>query len=192
MAFSLNEIFSVALILFSLIDIVGSVPVLIAIKKKGGHIQPLKATLISGILMVGFVYVGQSILKLFALDIPSFSIAGAIVILIIAFEMILGITLMKETEDEKKTGSIVPIAFPLIAGAGTLSTLLSLRTIYKEENLLVGIFLNLILIYIVLRNLAWIEKVIGKSGTAVLRRVFGVILLAISVKILKSNISFPL
>lgn len=192
MQFSLNEIFSITLILFSLIDIVGSVPVLISIKRKGGPIHPVRATLISGMLMVGFLYVGQFLLKLFALDIPSFSIAGAIVVLIMAFEMILGITLMKENEDEKGSGFIVPIAFPLIAGAGTLSTILSLRTIYREENLLVGIFLNLILIYVVLRNLAWIEKVIGKSGMAVLRRVFGVILLAIGVKILKSNLSFPL
>jgi multiple antibiotic resistance protein len=137
--------------------------------------------------MVGFLYLGQSILTLFGLDVASFAMAGAIVIFIVAMEMILGITLIKDDPDAKGSGSIVPLAFPLIAGAGTLTTILSLRAVYQETNVLIGILLNLVFVYIVLRSASWLERVVGKSGFAVLRRVFGMILLAISVKIFKSN-----
>ena len=140
--------------------------------------------------MVSFLYLGQSILTLFGLDVASFAVAGAIIIFIIAMEMILGITLIKNDPEAKGTGSIVPLAFPIIAGAGTLSTILSLRAVYEETNILIGIILNLIVVYIVLRISSWLEQKIGKSGFAVLRRVFGVILLAIAVKIVKSNFSF--
>lgn len=186
----LKEIFSVSLILFSVIDIVGSVPFIILIKKREGRIYAEKATIISAVLMVAFLYLGQSILNLFGLDVASFAVAGAIVIFIVAMEMILGITLIKDDPDAKGSGSIVPLAFPLIAGAGTLTTIISLRAVYQETNVLIGILVNLVLIYIVLRSVSWLERVIGKSGFAVLRRVFGVILLAIAVKILKGNISF--
>lgn len=188
--FDLKEIFSVSLILFSVIDIIGSVPFIILIKKREGRIYAEKATIISALLMVGFLYLGQSILKLFGLDVASFAVAGAIVIFIVAMEMILGITLIKDDPDAKGSGSIVPLAFPLIAGAGTLTTILSLRAVYQEANVLMGILLNLILVYIVLRSSSWLERVVGKSGFAVLRRVFGVILLAIAVKIFKTNV-FP-
>jgi multiple antibiotic resistance protein len=137
--------------------------------------------------MVGFLFLGQSILKLFGLDVASFALAGAIVIFIVAMEMILGITLIKDDPDAKGSGSIVPLAFPLIAGAGTLTTILSLRAVYQEANILVGILFNLIFVYLVLRSSVWLERVIGKSGFAVLRRVFGVILLAIAVKIFKTH-----
>lgn len=183
-----KEIFSVSLILFSVIDIIGSVPFIILIKKREGRIHAEKATLISAVLMVGFLYLGLSILKLFGLDVSSFAVAGAIVIFIVAMEMILGITLIKDDPDAKGTGSIVPLAFPLIAGAGTLTTILSLRAVYEEVNVLIGILLNLVLVYIVLRSASWLERVLGNSGFAVLRRVFGVILLAIAVKIFKSNV----
>ncbi len=184
----LKEIFSVSLILFSVIDIIGSVPFIILIKKREGRIYAEKATLISAVLMVGFLYLGLSILKLFGLDVASFAVAGAIVIFIVAMEMILGITLIKDDPQAKGTGSIVPLAFPLIAGAGTLTTILSLRAVYEETNVLIGILLNLVFVYIVLRSSSWLERVIGTSGFAVLRRVFGVILLAIAVKIFKSNV----
>lgn len=186
----LKEIFSVTLILFSVIDILGSIPFIIIIRKREGRIQSEKATIISAVLMVGFLFLGQSILKLFGLDVASFAVAGAIVIFIVAMEMILGITLIKDDPEASGTGSVVPLAFPLIAGAGTLTTILSLRAVYAEVNVLIGIIVNLAFVYLVLRSSVWLERVIGKSGFAVLRRVFGVILLAIAVKIFKSNFSF--
>jgi multiple antibiotic resistance protein len=152
-----KEIFSVSLILFSVIDIIGSVPFIILIKKREGRIYAEKATLISAVLMVGFLYLGQSILKLFGLDVASFAVAGAIVIFIVAMEMILGITLIKDDPEAKGSGSIVPLAFPLIAGAGTLTTILSLRAVYQESNVLIGIILNLFFVYLVLRSSAWLE-----------------------------------
>ncbi len=184
---NLKEIFSVTLILFSVIDILGSIPFIITIRKREGTIQAGKASLISAGLMIAFLYLGVSILQLFGLDIPSFAVAGSIVIFIVAMEMILGITLFREDPDSKGSGSIVPLAFPLIAGAGTLTTILSLRAVYHEINILIGILLNVIFVYLVLRSSVWLERVIGKSGFAVLRRVFGVILLAIAVKIFKTH-----
>ena len=188
-AMNSKDIFSVTLILFSVIDILGSIPFIILIRKREGRIYAETATLIAAALMVLFLYLGQSILNLFGLDVGSFAVAGSIVMFIIAMEMILGITLIKDDPDAKGTGSIVPIAFPLIAGAGTLTTILSLRAVYDEANILVGIVLNLVVVYIVLRSSSWLERKIGKSGFAVLRRVFGVILLSIAVKIFKSNLS---
>jgi multiple antibiotic resistance protein len=188
--FDLKEILSVTLILFSVIDILGSIPFIILIRKREGKIQSEKATLISAGLMMIFLYLGQSILQLFGLDVASFAIAGAIVIFVVAMEMILGITLIKDDPKATGSGSIVPLAFPLIAGAGTLTTILSLRAVFEEANILIGIMLNVLIVYVVLRSISWLERVIGESGFAVLRRVFGVILLAIAVKILKSNL-FP-
>lgn len=187
---NLKEIFSVTLILFSVIDILGSIPVVIGILRREGRIQTEKATIISAVLMVGFLYLGQAILNLFGLDVESFAVAGAIVIFIVAMEMILGITLIKDDPDVRGSSSVVPLAFPLIAGAGTLTTIISLRAVYEELNILIGILLNLVFVYIVLRSSSWLERIIGNSGFAVLRRVFGVILLAIGVKIFKSNL-FP-
>jgi multiple antibiotic resistance protein len=184
---NIKEIFSVTLILFSVIDILGSIPFIIIIRKREGRIQAEKATLISAGLMVAFLFLGVSILQLFGLDIASFAVAGSIVIFIVALEMILGVTLIKDDPDAQGSGSIVPLAFPLIAGAGTLTTILSLRAVYSEINILMGILLNLIFVYLVLRSSVWLERVIGKSGFAVLRRVFGVILMAIAVKIFKTH-----
>ncbi|HEY4655035.1 MAG TPA: MarC family protein [Cyclobacteriaceae bacterium] len=184
-----KEIFSVTLILFSVIDILGSVPFIIAIRRREGTIHAGKATLISAVLMFGFFYLGQSVLALFGLDIASFAVAGAIVMFIVAMEMILGITLMKDDPEAKGSGSVVPLAFPIIAGAGTLTTILSIRSVYSETSILIGILLNIIFVYAVLRSSLWLERVIGPSGFAVLRRVFGIILLAISVKIFKSNLA---
>ncbi|MFZ5970758.1 MAG: MarC family protein [Bacteroidota bacterium] len=187
---NLKEIFSVTLILFSVIDILGSIPFIIIIRKREGRIQAEKATIISAVLMVGFLFLGQSILKLFGLDVASFAVAGAIVIFIVAMEMILGITLIRDDPEAKGSGSVVPLAFPLIAGAGTLTTILSLRAVYQEVNVLIGILVNLVFVYWVLRSSVWLERVLGKSAFAVLRRVFGVILLAIAVKIFKDNVNF--
>lgn len=189
--FDLTELFSVSLILFSVIDVVGSLPFIILIRRREGRIEAEKATIISAVLMVSFLYLGNSILKLFGLDVSSFAVAGAIVMFIVAMEMILGLSLIKDDPQAKGTGSIVPLAFPLIAGAGTLTTILSLRAVYDETNILGGILLNLIVIYVVLRSSAWLEQKIGQSGFAVIRRVFGVILLAIAVKIFKSNLFLP-
>ncbi len=186
---NLKDIFSVTLILFSVIDILGSIPFVILIRQREGRIYAERATLIAAALMVAFLFLGQSILTLFGLDVGSFAMAGSIVMFIIAMEMILGIVLIKDDPDAKGTGSIVPLAFPLIAGAGTLTTILSLRAVYDESSILIGIVLNLIFVYIVLRCSSWLERKIGKSGFSVLRRVFGVILLSIAVKIFKSNLS---
>lgn len=185
---NIQEILSVTLILFSVIDIVGSIPIVIDLRKKEGHIESLKATIVSGVLMIVFLYVGASILKLFGLDQHSFAIAGAIIMFFISVEMILGITLFRSDPTSKGIGSIVPLAFPLIAGAGTLTTILSLRAVYLPTNILVGIIVNLVIIYIVLKSTNFLERKIGPGGFLVLRRVFGIILLAISVKIFKENI----
>ncbi|MEQ8364090.1 MAG: MarC family protein [Cyclobacteriaceae bacterium] len=187
-AFNVTEVFSVTLILFSVIDILGAIPLIMVIKKRDGRIYAEKATIISAVLMVLFLFLGQSILMLFGLDVASFALAGAIVIFIVAMEMILGITLIKDDPEAGGSGSVVPLAFPLIAGAGTLTTILSLRAVYSEINVLIGILVNLLFVYLVLRLSGWLERVIGKSGFEVLRRVFGVILLAIAVKIFKSNL----
>ncbi len=185
--FVLKDIFSVSLILFSVIDIIGSVPVVIDLRKKQGKIHSGRATIISGILMIAFLFLGQSILSLFGLDIGSFAVAGAIVMFIIAMEMILGITLFKN-EGSSKSGSIVPLAFPLIAGAGTLTTILSVISVYDTQKVIVGIIVILLFVYLVLKSTNWLERKLGESGFDVLRRVFGIILLAISVKIFKTHI----
>jgi multiple antibiotic resistance protein len=188
---NIKDILSVTLILFSVIDVIGSIPFIVLIRQREGRIYAERATLISASLMILFLFLGQSILNLFGLDVGSFAVAGSIVMFIIAMEMILGITLIKDDPDARGSGSIVPLAFPLIAGAGTLTTILSLRAVYEEVNILIGIVLNLVVVYIVLRLSSYLEKKIGKSGFAVLRRVFGVILLSISVKIFKSNLLIP-
>ncbi|MCU0445796.1 MAG: MarC family protein [Microscillaceae bacterium] len=184
---SFKEIISVSLVLFSVIDILGSIPVIIDLKKKTGYIESEKATLAAGIIMVVFLLLGDSILHLFGLDAASFAIAGALVIFFLGLEMVLGIHFFRG-EQASQAGSIVPLAFPLIAGAGTMTTILSLRAEYSQWNILIGIALNLVFIYFVLKASSWIEKKLGKAGADVLRKVFGVILLAIAVKLFKTNI----
>ena len=186
--FNVKEIFSVSLILFSIIDMLGNVPVVIQMRKREGKIYSGKATFIAGVLMVLFLFLGKSILNVFGLDVESFAIAGAIVMTIIAMEMILGITIFKDDGHSTGSGSIVPLAFPLIAGAGTLTTILSLRAVYEVPNILIGIVINLAFVYLVLKSSNWLERKIGENGFVVLRKVFGIILLAIAVKIFKSNL----
>lgn len=189
LTFNIKEIVSVSLILFSVIDIFGSIPIIIDLKKKaGGYIQSGKATFVAGILMVLFLFVGESILHLFALDVASFAVAGAIVIFLLGMEMVLGISIFNEDESLARSASVVPIAFPLIAGAGTMTTILTLKASYSTFNILIGILLNLLLVYAVLRASNWIEQKIGRGGEAILRKVFGIILLAISIKIFQTNL----
>jgi multiple antibiotic resistance protein len=185
--FSFKEIASVTLILFAVIDILGSIPIIIDLRKREGKIESEKATIISGILMIVFLFVGDGILKLFGIDFESFAMAGAIIIFLIGLEMILGKDLF-HSDPEVKSGSIVPLAFPLIVGAGTMTTLLSLRAAYSLPNVLVGIVLNLMFVYIVLKASSWLERKLGKAGANVLRKVFGVILLAIAIKLFKTNL----
>ncbi|WP_126245687.1 MarC family protein [Chitinophaga rhizosphaerae] len=185
--FSIDQIVTVSFTLFAVIDILGSIPVLLSLKEKIGEINAVKATLASGILMVAFLLGGKAFLNLMSVDLQSFAVAGSIVIFIIGLEMILGIEFFKSDQDTK-TGSLVPIAFPLIAGSGTLTTIMSLKADFGDYNILAGIVLNLLIIYIVLRSLSYIERILGKAGLMVLRKFFGVILLAIAVRIFKSNI----
>jgi multiple antibiotic resistance protein len=189
MQLNFKEILSVSLILFSVIDILGAIPVIIDLRKKTGHIHAEQATLVSGGIMIAFLYVGKSILGLLGVDIDSFAIAGAIIIFLIGLEMTLGRNIFKSEDAEAgKAASIVPLAFPVIAGAGTMTTILSLKSQFDEINILIGILLNLVFIYLVLKSSQWIESKLGTVGTNVLRKVFGVILLAISIKILQKRL----
>jgi multiple antibiotic resistance protein len=181
-----KEIATASMVLFAVIDIVGSVPIIISLRNKVGHIQSEKASLVAGMIMILFLFVGESILKLIGIDVNSFAVAGAIVIFFLAIEMILGITLYKD--DEPETASIVPIAFPLIAGAGTMTSLLSLRAEYRVENIIVAVIFNILIVYLVLKSSKKIEHFLGKNGLSIIRKVFGVILLAIAVKLFTANI----
>jgi multiple antibiotic resistance protein len=185
---ALKEILTVTFTLFAVIDMLGSVPVLISLKEKfGGTIKSMQATLVSAVLMILFLFLGKEFLKLLGLDVKSFAVAGSIVIFILGLEMVLGVEFFKPDKNVKG-GSVVPIAFPLIAGSGTLTTVMSLKANYADVNILVGILINCIVIYLVLKSLKWIEKALGPSGLAVVRKFFGVILIAIAVKIFGSNI----
>ncbi|MEO9483738.1 MAG: MarC family protein [Ekhidna sp.] len=186
--FNFKEIISVSLILFSVIDIIGSVPIIIDLRKKFGHIQSGKATLVSGIIMVIFLFLGESILQLFGIDISSFAIAGAIIMFLLGMEMILGLQFFKSDPEESKSASIVPLAFPLIAGAGTMTTLVSLKAEFATTNILIGVVVNLAFVYLVLKTSGWLERKIGKAGFNVLRKVFGIVLLAIAIKIFKNHL----
>lgn len=185
MTFNLSEILSTTMVLFAIIDILGAIPVVIELRRKAGHIESEKASLVAAGLMILFLFVGESLLKVIGLDVESFAIAGSFVIFFIAMEMVLGLTIFKEEAPE--TVSIVPLAFPLIAGAGTMTTLLSLKTEYHTQNILVGIILNILFVYFVLKNTNRLEKLFGKSGLNILRKAFGVILLAIAIKLFRNN-----
>jgi multiple antibiotic resistance protein len=180
-----KEILSVTMILFAIIDILGAIPVIIEMRSRVGHIESEKASIAVLVLMIVFLFVGDKLLDIIGLDVSSFAIAGSLVIFIIAMEMIMGIRLFKEEMPE--TVSIVPIAFPLIAGAGTMTTLLSLKTQYQTQNILVGIVVNTLFVYLVLKNVKWLEKLLGKTGLGILRKAFGIILLAIAIKLFRSN-----
>lgn len=183
-----KEILTISFTLFAVIDMLGSIPVLIALRERmGGHIRSFQATLASGALMILFLFIGQEFLNLLGLDVKSFAVAGSIVIFIIGMEMVLGVEFFK-SDSNPKSGSVVPIAFPLIAGSGTLTTIMSLKADYQNINILIGILINLLVIYLVLKSLRWIERALGPAGLIVVRKFFGVILLAIAVKIFGTNV----
>ena len=189
MNFNLKEIFTAFMVLFAVIDIVGNIPIIIDLRKKVGHIQSEKASLIAGIIMIVFLFLGQSLLQLIGIDVYSFAVAGAFILFFIALEMILGITLYKDDEDAGTiTATVFPLAFPLIAGPGSLTTLLSLRAEFQIENIIIAVLCNVIVIYIVLKTSPKIERIIGANGIKIIRKIFGVILLAIAVKLFAANI----
>ena len=189
MNFNLKEIFTAFMVLFAVIDIVGNIPIIIDLRKKVGHIQSEKASLIAGVIMIVFLFLGQSLLQLIGIDVYSFAVAGSFILFFIALEMILGITLYKDDEDaETITATVFPLAFPLIAGPGSLTTLLSLRAEFQIENIIVAVLCNVIVIYIVLKTSPKIERIIGANGIKIIGKIFGVILLAIAVKLFAANI----
>ena len=182
-----KEIFTASLVLFAVIDIVGNIPLVISLREKVGHIQSEKASIIAAIIMIGFLFVGEEILNLIGIDINSFAVAGSFVIFFLALEMILGISIF--SNDAPETTSIVPLAFPMIAGAGTMTSLLSLRAEYQVLNIIFAIIINIIFVYIILKSSKYIKNFLGISGINIIRKVFGIILLANAVKLFTSNIS---
>ena len=188
MHFSFKEIFTAFMVLFAVIDIIGNIPIIIDLRKKIGHIQSEKASISAGIIMILFLFLGERILKLIGIDVNSFAVAGAFILFFIALEMILGITLYKEDENTALTASIFPLAFPLIAGPGSLTTILSLRAEFRLENIIIAIIVNVLFIYLILKSSSKIGRFIGKNGISIIRKVFGVILLAIAVKLFTHNI----
>ena len=188
MDLNFKDIFSAFMILFAVIDIVGNIPIIIDLRKKVGHIQSEKASLIAGIIMIFFLFIGENILSLIGIDVNSFAVAGSFVLFFIALEMILGITLYKDEDNTTMTASVFPLAFPLIAGPGSLTTLLSIKSEFSTPDIIIAIIVNVIVIYLVLKTSGKIEKLIGKNGIQIIRKVFGVVLLAIAVKLFMSNI----
>lgn len=184
--FDFKEMITATMILFAVIDIIGSIPIIVDLRKKIGHIQSEKASIVATLLMIVFLFVGKEILNLIGIDVNSFAVAGAFILFFLAIEMILGVNLYKD--DTPQTASIVPIAFPLIAGAGTLTTILSLRAEYEVINIVIAILINSIFVFAVLKSSGKIERILGKNGISVVRKIFGVILMAIAVKLFTSNI----
>ena len=186
MDWSLRDILTATMVLFGVVDIIGSIPIIIELRSKVGHIQSEKASLASAFIMILFVFLGDSILGLVGIDVHSFAVAGAFVLLFLALEMVLGRSIFKEESYE--SASVFPLAFPLIAGAGSLTTILSLKAEFATENIIVAIILNIAIVYVVLKSSSKIEKIIGANGINIIRKIFGVILLAIAVKLFASNI----
>ncbi len=189
MNFNFKEVFTAFMVLFAVIDIIGNIPIIIDLRKKAGHIQSGKASIIAGVIMIVFLFLGQSLLSLIGIDVNSFAVAGAFILFFIALEMILGITLYKDDGNVNAlTASVFPLAFPLIAGPGSLTTLLSLRAEFHIENIIIAVIANVVFLYIVLKTSSKIERILGPNGIQIIRKVFGVILLAIAVKLFAQNI----
>lgn len=188
MEFSFKEIMTATMVLFAVIDIVGNIPIIISLREKAGHIHSEKASIIAAIVMIVFLFLGERILSLIGINVNEFAIAGAIVLFFIALEMILGITLFKDDGSTPEMATVFPLAFPMLAGPGSLTTLLSLRAEYALENVIVAVMVNIIIVYAVLKTSARLQRMLGKNGIAIIRKVFGVVLLAISVKLFTSNI----
>lgn len=187
MQINILEIISAFLVLFAIIDVPGSVPIFINIKSK---IHPEKATLYSLIILIGFLFIGEWLLKLFQVDISAFAVAGAIVLLIISIEMIFGVEIFKnDNPSSDNSSTLFPVVFPLIAGPGSFTTLLSMRAEYQTINIIIGVLINMVVVYLALRYLGSVKKLLGETGSYILRKFFGVILMAISVKLITSNLS---
>ena len=186
-AFNFKDIVSISLVLFSVIDILGSIPVVIDLRNRMGRIEAEKATVSAAVIMVLFLFVGESILQLFGVDVASFAVAGAIIIFLIGLEMILGRHIFRP-DTENNTSSIIPLAFPLIAGTGTMTTILSLRAKYTTQDILISIVINLVLVYVVLKSSDWLGKKLGNTGAEILRKVFGTVLIAIAIKLFTGGI----
>lgn len=188
MEINFKEIVTATMVLFAVIDIIGSIPIIIDLRVKFGHLNSGKASIVASVILITFLFLGKSILNLIGIDVNSFAVAGSFILFFLALEMILGISLYKEEETNAKTASIFPLAFPLLAGPGSLTTLLSLRAEFSTINIVIAIILNTVFLYAVLKTSVKIEKVIGKNGINIIRKVFGVVLLAIAVKLFTSNI----
>lgn len=188
MGFNFKEFATAAMVLFAVIDVIGSIPIIISLREKVGHIHSEKASLVAIVVMIGFLFVGESILSLIGINTNEFAVAGSLVLLFLALEMILGITIFKDGSTGVSSATVFPLAFPLLAGPGTLTTLLSLRAEYNLQVIIAAIVANMVLVYIVLKTSTKIQKMIGSNGIEVIRKIFGVILLAIAVKLFTSNI----
>jgi|SRR5690554_73577 len=188
-AIDIIEIFNATMILFAVIDIIGSIPIIIKIKESSGNIQANQVTLVSLFIMLAFLITGESILKLFGVNLESFAVAGSLILFVLAAEMVLGVELFKNSPNEKKSSGIVPLAFPIIAGAGTVTTLIAIRAEYQMINVIIAIFINMGIVFLVLKLTRRIERLLGPGGIGILKKVFGIILLAIAVKLFASNIS---
>jgi multiple antibiotic resistance protein len=189
MKIDLKEIAETGLVLFAVIDILGSIPIILNLKQKVGELHEARATFAALIIMISFLFLGEQIIRLFGIDVYSFAVAGSFVLLFLALEMILGINLFRHKDTELKSVSIVPIAFPLIAGAGTMTSILSLRAEYQSINIVIAIILNIVIVWIVLKLTNRIGRLLGPGGIAILQKVFGIILLAIAVKLFSNNAS---
>ncbi len=185
--FSWNEIFKAAMVLFAVIDILGSIPIILKLKQSSGDLHEMRASLVSLGIMIGFLILGENILALFGVDIGSFAVAGSIILFAMALEMILGVQLFRDSPTGK-VASIVPLAFPIIAGAGTMTSIISLRAEFATINIVIAILINIVIVFLVLKSTRRIEKILGDGGIAILKKVFGIILLAIAVKLFTSNI----
>lgn len=188
MELSVDQILQSTMVLFAVIDIVGSIPVLMDIKGKAGDIHPGRATIVSLGIMLAFLFIGERIITFLGVDINSFAVAGSFILFFMSLEMILGVELFKQDASSMKTATIVPVAFPIIAGAGSMTSILSLRAEFDQLNIMLAILVNMALVFIVLKNLGRLERILGEGGIAVLRKVFGIILLSIAVKLFTSNL----
>ncbi|MCC5922897.1 MAG: MarC family protein [Crocinitomicaceae bacterium] len=186
----ITEIFKATMVLFAVIDIIGSIPIIIKVKEKTGDIHPLRISIVSLLIMLGFLVGGKQLLGLFGVNIESFAVAGSIILFALAFEMILNVELFKEDKSSSgKTASIVPLAFPIIAGAGSMTTLISLRAVYEMPNIIVALLINMLFVYVVLKLTRRIERLLGPGGIAIVKKVFGIILLAIAIKLFAANVT---
>lgn len=186
MNYNFKEIFTASLILFAVINIIGSIPIIISLREKVGHIESEKASLVAGVIMIAFLFVGKNILNLIGIDVNSFAVAGSLIIFFIALEMIMGISIYKN--DVPETASIIPIAFPIIAGPGSLTTLLSLRAEFELVNIILAVLFNIAIVFLILKSTNIMSKILGKSGIAIIQKVFGIILLSIAVKLFATNV----